>query len=165
MPRLCTALSHGRPCGRRALPGQPFCYGHHPSPHQPQPCAFFNRNGEPCRKLAMRGQDHCFTHSPRNRRTKHAAIPLVPRTPAQLDQAKALLLRKMPLPPAPLSQGPSANSFSFSNMPPSPTTFRQDPDTQGLTLPPEILEALCKALVSNDLPQGGNLFQQPSRNQ
>jgi hypothetical protein len=43
MPRFCTALHQGLPCTRRALPGQLFCYGHHPNPVESRRCEYFNR--------------------------------------------------------------------------------------------------------------------------
>ena len=165
MPRFCTALNNGRPCGRRALPGQAFCWGHHPAPYRQQPCAYFTRNGVPCRKLAMRGQDHCPTHSPRNHRAKHVAVPLIPRTPAQFEQAKALILKSMPQSPAAPPADPQTRSIPFSNMPQSPTTLRQAPQPEGLMLTPEILEMLFKALASNELPESGSGLLQPGGHQ
>lgn len=70
MPRFCTALHQGQPCSRRALPGQLFCYGHHPNPGETRRCEFYNRKGQRCRSITLRGQNCCFTHSPRNRRAK-----------------------------------------------------------------------------------------------
>jgi hypothetical protein len=96
MPRFCTALHQGRPCTRRALPGQLFCYGHHPNPVESRRCEYFNRKGQPCRSTTLRGQSHCFTHSPRNRRAKHPATPLIPRTRRQKAQAKWLTFINMP---------------------------------------------------------------------
>ena len=80
MSRFCTAQDEGQPCSRRALPGQSFCYGHHPKPFAPRRCEYFNLRGERCGSLTLRGQDHCFTHSPRNHRLARPAVPLIPRT-------------------------------------------------------------------------------------
>jgi len=166
MSRFCTALREGRHCTTRALPGQSFCYIHHPAASiPPERCAYFTRTGDPCRKLAMRGQDHCFTHSPRNRRVKHAALPLVPRTPAQLDQVKALLLSKMPHPPAPLGEQPRTSPFSFNSMPPSSQTHRQTTGPAELTALQEMVEAFYNTLVSNELPHSRTASLQSSRNQ
>ncbi len=96
MPRFCTALHQGRPCTFRALPGQLFCYGHHPDPVESRRCEFFNRNGQRCRSTTLRGQNCCFTHSPRNRRAKQPAIPLTPRTRRQKAQAKWLIFINLP---------------------------------------------------------------------
>lgn len=77
MPRFCTALNAaGHRCSARALPGQSFCYSHHPQPSLPGWCAYQTRTGEPCRAFALRGQDHCFTHSRRNRRARHPRVRL-----------------------------------------------------------------------------------------
>jgi hypothetical protein len=78
MPRFCTALHQGQPCTRRALPGQAFCYGHHPNPVDFRQCEFFNRKGRRCRSTTLRGQSCCFTHSPRNRRAIHPPPPWSP---------------------------------------------------------------------------------------
>jgi hypothetical protein len=96
MPRFCTALHQGQPCTRRALPGQPFCYGHHPSPGETRQCEYFSRKGQQCRSTTLRGQNHCFTHSPRNRRAKQPAIPIQPRTRRQKAQVKWLIFINMP---------------------------------------------------------------------
>jgi hypothetical protein len=96
MPRFCTALNEGQPCTFRALPGQLFCYGHHPNPIEPRQCAYFNRKGQRCRSITLRGQDCCFTHSPRNRRATSPAIPLVPRTRRQKAQARWLIFSNLP---------------------------------------------------------------------
>jgi hypothetical protein len=96
MPRFCTAQHQGQPCTRRALPGQPFCYGHHPNPVDFRQCEFFNCKGRRCRSTTLRGQRCCFTHSPRNRRAIHPPTPLVPRTPRQKAQAKWLIFINLP---------------------------------------------------------------------
>jgi hypothetical protein len=83
MPRFCTALHQGQPCTRRALPGQAFCYGHHPNPVDFRQCEFFNRKGRRCRSTTLRGQRCCFTHSPRNRRAIHPPPPWSPAPPAK----------------------------------------------------------------------------------
>ena len=102
MPRFCTALDHGQPCTTRALPGQAFCYGHHPRRRAWTQCAFFNRKGDRCGCFTMRGQDHCFTHSPRNGRVRHKPIPIVPRTRRQKIEAKWLIFSNLPLYKQPL---------------------------------------------------------------
>jgi hypothetical protein len=96
MPRFCTALHQGQPCTFRALPGQAFCYGHHPDPVESRQCEFFNRKGQRCRSTTLRGQSCCFTHSLRNRRATHPPIPLVPRTRRQRAQAKWLIFINLP---------------------------------------------------------------------
>jgi hypothetical protein len=96
MPRFCTALHQGLPCTRRALPGQLFCYGHHPNPVESRQCEYFNRKGQPCRSTTLRGQSHCFTHSPRNRRAPSPPIPLVACTRRQKAQANWLIFINMP---------------------------------------------------------------------
>jgi hypothetical protein len=96
MPRFCTALHQGRPCTFRALPGQLFCYGHHPNPADSRQCEFFNRKGHRCRSTTLRGQNCCFTHSPRNRRATHPPTPLAPRTRRQKAQAKWLIFINLP---------------------------------------------------------------------
>jgi hypothetical protein len=83
MPRFCTAQHQGQPCTRRALPGQAFCYGHHPNPVDFRQCEFFNRKGRRCRSTTLRGQRCCFTHSPRNRRAIHPPPPWFPAPPAK----------------------------------------------------------------------------------
>jgi hypothetical protein len=94
MPRFCTALHQGQPCSRRALPGQLFCYGHHPNPGETRRCEFYNRKGQRCRSITLRGQNCCFTHSPRNRRAKSPPTP--PRTRRQKAQAKCLIFMNLP---------------------------------------------------------------------
>ena len=106
MSRFCTAQDEGQPCGRRALPGQSFCYGHHPKPFAPRRCEYFNLRGERCGSLTLRGQDHCFTHSPRNHRLARPAVPLIPRTRTRRSKA-------------------GLASFLFNNMPASPTGLPQ----------------------------------------
>lgn len=98
MPRFCTGIDNGLRCTYRAMPGQLFCYGHHPHPYEATRCAYFNRFGEHCRSLAMRGQDHCFTHSPRNHRARRPAMPLVPRTQRQKAYARSRIFSYMPHP-------------------------------------------------------------------
>jgi hypothetical protein len=83
MPRFCTAVEDNLPCGRRALPGRPFCAGHNPAWTLPGRCQYYNCFSEPCRSEAIRGHDYCFTHSPRNRRARSKPLPLVPRTAHQ----------------------------------------------------------------------------------
>jgi hypothetical protein len=97
MPSLCTALHNGRPCSRRALAGQDYCWGHRPRARAYSQCAYFTRWGQRCRCDAMRGQDHCFTHSPRNRRARQPAIPIVPRTRRQKAAAMWLVLNSLRL--------------------------------------------------------------------
>jgi len=106
MPRFCTALDQNRPCPCRALPGQLFCYAHHPHPVIPRQCEYLNRKGHRCRSLALRGQDHCFTHSPRNRRAAHPPIPIVPRTRRQKAQARWLIFSNLPQSGMTLQQTP-----------------------------------------------------------
>jgi hypothetical protein len=96
MPRFCTALHQGQLCTRRALPGQLFCYGHHPNPVESRRCEFFNRYGQRCRSTTLLGQNCCFTHSPRNRRAKSPAIPIHPRTRRQKAQANWLIFMNLP---------------------------------------------------------------------
>ena len=96
MSRFCTAASASQPCGRRALPGQSFCYSHHPTRVAPRPCGYFNLRGEPCCSPALRGQDHCFTHSPRNHRLREPALPIVPRTRRQRARLAARLFYNLP---------------------------------------------------------------------
>ena len=79
MPRFCTALHQGQPCTFRALPGQAFCYGHHPDPVESRQCEFFNRKGQRCRSTTLRGQSCCFTHS---LATAAPHTPLSPWSPA-----------------------------------------------------------------------------------
>jgi len=88
MPRFCTALESSLPCGRRALPGRPFCAGHDPIWMPPGRCHYYNRFAQPCRSESIRGQDHCFTHSRRNRRARLKPLPLVPRTAHQRRQVE-----------------------------------------------------------------------------
>ena len=95
MPRFCTALNEGRPCTFRALPGQLFCYGHHPSPDESRRCEYYNRKGQRCRSITLRGQNCCFTHSPR-RRAACPAIPTHPLTRRQKAQAKWLIFINLP---------------------------------------------------------------------
>lgn len=83
MPRFCTATENSLPCGRRALPGRPFCAGHDPAWTLSARCQYYNRFAEPCRSDAIRGHDYCFTHSPRNRLARSKPLPLVPRTARQ----------------------------------------------------------------------------------
>jgi hypothetical protein len=109
MPRFCTALHQGQPCPGRAMPGQRFCYGHHPQPYISRQCEYFNRRGQRCRSITLRGQDHCFTHSPRNRRATRPACPIVPRTRRQKARARW---------------------FIFINLPESKTTLQQSPQSQ-----------------------------------
>ena len=89
MPRFCTALHQGQPCSRRALPGQLFCYGHHPSPGETRQCEFYNRKGQRCRSITLRGQNCCFTHSPRNRRAKSPPTPTPPAPGAKRPRQSA----------------------------------------------------------------------------
>jgi hypothetical protein len=96
MSRFCTALCEGQPCGRRALPGQPFCCGHQPHPYTPHQCEYFNQRGQRCRAFTLCGQDHCFAHSPRNRRARRPAVPIVPRTRRPRDQARWFIFSNMP---------------------------------------------------------------------
>lgn len=101
MSRFCTATDIGptgqpEPCPARALPGQSFCYSHHPNPTAYPRCEFFNRLGCQCGAIAIRGHNHCFTHSPRNHRATQPAIPLIPRTRRQKAAARRILLSHMP---------------------------------------------------------------------
>ena len=96
MPRFCTAIRQGQLCTSRARPGQLFCAGHHPHTFDPRPCLYYNERGQRCRAIALLGQDHCFAHSPRNRRAKRPAIPLIPRTRRQKEQAKWLVFFNLP---------------------------------------------------------------------
>ena len=106
MARICTALDAGQPCTRRALPGQPFCYGHHPASFAPRRCLYFNRHGSQCLGIALLGHDHCFTHSPRNPRARSPRIPLQPRTRRQRAMVKWLLFNRMPHTWDPLPEPP-----------------------------------------------------------
>jgi hypothetical protein len=91
MPRFCTGLVDGYPCGFRARPGLRFCFGHSRTPETPFPrCQYLNRTGNPCRATPIHGQDHCFTHSRRNRRAHCPPTPLVPRTRRQKEAARFL---------------------------------------------------------------------------
>jgi hypothetical protein len=96
MPRFCTALEEGQPCATRALPGQRFCYGHHPKPPAVHQCEYFNQNGQRCRCSTLRGQSHCFSHSPRNRRANRPATPIIPRTRSQKARARWLIFKNLP---------------------------------------------------------------------
>ncbi len=112
MPRFCTALHQGQPCTRRALPGQPFCYGHHPNPGETRQCEFFNRKGQRCRSTTLRGQDCCFTHSPRNRQATQPPTPIHPRTRRQKAQARWLIFSNKPESQKALLQLPSDQDFA-----------------------------------------------------
>ena len=95
MPHPCTALDNGRPCSRRALAGQSYCWSHRPRARVYLQCAYFTRFGQRCRCETMRGQDHCFTHSARNRRARLAPIPMVPRTQRQKAQARRFIFSSL----------------------------------------------------------------------
>jgi hypothetical protein len=96
MPRFCTALHQGQPCTRRALPGQPFCYGHHPNPVDFPPVRVLQLQG-PALPLHYPARPELLLHPQPTEPPRHTPpTPLVPRTPRQKAQAKWLIFINLP---------------------------------------------------------------------